>query len=262
MFHCPLNDIPSLYLNEKIGLSNPHSTMISQISHLIFDDKFDCSLSLTLCSITHLSFGKRYNKRIRLTRYLLYIKFGDDFNSHFDTPRKILHLRFGYSFNKPFKLSRKLRYLKLGYCFSQPIQTSKNMHTLIFDVYYNRDITIPKSLKYLTLGMGVPRKLILPSDIEHLDMGYGKNSHLNLERLSQNAHIIVRTNYPEIYDHLPNNVRHVHFSSVQKPKPYGRTLPNRAGTRFDYIMGGLHMNNLPNSVIKSRCGIQGIGLGK
>lgn len=253
MFHCLLNDIPSLYLDEKMDYSTTsYNIIIRQISHLIFDNGFNCTIGpkLMLSTITHLSFGKKYNKPIRLTRYLLYIKFGDGFNSRFDTPRQIVYLTFGYSFNKPLKPTHKLKYLKLAHCFSQPVETSKNMHTLIFDMYYNCNIPIPKSLKHLSLGIGVTSKIILPSNMKYLDMGYGNNPHSNLERLSQNTHIIIRTNYPKINENLPNNIKHVHFSLTRDPKPYGYVLPNHKTKQFGHIMKEFHMDNLPNSIMK------------
>lgn len=119
-------------LNPNFKTSNPSPP--TKLTHLIFGNKFNQSVSNLPSSITHLFFGSDFNKSVNnLPNSLKIIVFGNNFNnSIMNLPPNIISIKFGQDFNQDINCLKPL---------VQEITFSKYVKYNIYDInkYYDNN---------------------------------------------------------------------------------------------------------------------------
>jgi hypothetical protein len=194
-FNEELCDLP---INTKVIIfeENCYKNQFSQFNQPVGHQgckKINCPRNLPN-SITHLTFGYDFNKRVdNLPNSITHLTLGFEFNKPFNNlPNSITHLTFGGFFNKP-----------VGHQGCGDIKCPRNLPNsithLAFGGAFNNSIdNLPNSITHLTFGMlfNEPANN-LPNSITHLSFGYNFNQKL---------------------DNLPINVQEINFNYDDEKK--------------------------------------------
>jgi len=151
------------------------------IIHLEFGFFFDLSpkkwLQYLPHTVTHLSFGSRFNQTLpNLPSTIIHLKLGDWFAHPINNlPPSITYLEVGLLFNQPVdNLPPNVTHLILGVSFDQQVNNLPHSLThLIFGYKFNHYVTsLPPNLTHLTFGHNFNRAIDnLPPTITHLTFG-------------------------------------------------------------------------------------------
>jgi len=199
-------------------------------------------------SLTHLTFGYRFNQKIEklpdgvslnqktgtksqfsdfasdpsalVHSGVTHLKFGYHFNQKIEKlPDDLTHLTFGREFNQEIeKLPDGLTHLTFGREFNQEIEKLPDGLThLEFGHYFNQKIEkLPDGLTHLTFGEYYDQKVkTWPDNLTHLTFGYFFNQ--NIDNLPDSVtHLAFGWNFNQKIKQWPSNLRYLKFSNYYK----------------------------------------------
>ena len=181
---------------------------ILKCKKIIFNDLFDQLLPQLPDCITHITFGRKFDKEVRvreeedtglvgtincLPRNLVYLKFGDFFNQRVDAlPYTITHLIFGDCFEQSVDhLPISLEYLYFGKFFKERVDNlPPNVKFLRFDDFFNQSLqNIPPSVEVIYTGFNYSQPLVgLPNGLKFITIG--NNYRYSIQELPDSVEVI------------------------------------------------------------------------
>jgi hypothetical protein len=132
--------------------------------------------------VTHLTFGRYYNKPTTIPDSVTHLTFGRYYNKLTALPNSVTHLIFGHNYDQPTTLPNSITHLIFGACYNQITILSDSITHLIFGTWYNRPTTLPNSITYLIFGEIYNYQITLPNSVTHLIFGEEYNHLIKLPK--------------------------------------------------------------------------------